>query len=123
MFWKKKKKPVDTPLDKAIKDKVEEILRAAERIKYATTNLIVTKGVAELYPEGPDKEKAIKNMGIFQKSLLGAIGTYDWLMIEYQELLRKEEERITTLNFSVRRVPPSHNIVEEAYKEFYRVND
>ena len=118
MFWKKKKKPVDTPLDKAIRDKAVEILRAAERIKYATTNLIVAKGVAELYPEGPDKEKAIKDMGIFQISLLGAIGTYDRLVIEYQELLRKEEERITTLNFLVRRVP-SHNIVEEAYKEFY----
>ena len=120
MFWKKKKKPVDTPLDKAIKDKAEKILHARERIKDATINLIVTKGVAELYPEGPDKEEAVKDIGIFQISLLGAIGTYDRLMIEYHELLRKEEERITTLAFSFRR-PPSHKIVEEAYREFYRV--
>ena len=118
MFWKKKKEPVDTPLDKAIRDKAVEILQAAERIKHATTNLIVTKGVAELYPEGPDKEKAIKDMNIFQNSFLGSIGTYDRLVIEYQKLLQKEEERITTLNFSVRRVP-SHRIVEEAYREFY----
>lgn len=81
--------------------------------------IIVANSVINFYPEGADKNAAIKNAEAKKHLLLIAIGHYDDLMRTYNELLHKEEKREVTANW-INNFGTSHQIVEIAYRNFWK---
>lgn len=63
----KKKKIIDTPIDRELKQKDDELFFAQVDLERVVANIIVANGVIELYPKGADKEKTkqTKNYIVF----------------------------------------------------------
>ena len=93
-----KKKVSDTVADRMIY-KAEEITQSAKnRLVGAVQQVIIKQGVINLYPEGPDQERAKEDLKKAKFSLLCAIGHYDGRLQEYKNALNKNEEwRETTI--------------------------
>lgn len=115
----KKNKPTCTSLDKLIAEKYHEVNDAKFRLMSAAENVIITNGVIDLYPEGADKARAIKDAENRKHSLLCAIGAYDGRMQEYNDLLKREGKRETTAEW-VNTFSTSHKMIEIVYRNFWK---
>lgn len=118
-MFKRKKKETKTFLDNRIITINNDRLEAYRRLTERTEDVIVAQGVVDLYPDGADKEKAIKDLASKKIKLLCAIGVYDSLRNEFYRALEEPFERIYTINFNTH-TKTSHEIIEEAYKNFYK---
>ena len=107
MFLKKHSQPEWTPAD-----------RQRERLLLdyfaAETNL-------DLYPDGPDKDRAIKDFEAAQHSLLCAIGTVDGLRNDMRSYIAAHEKDFeATARWAVPSVNiSSHTIIEKVYRDFF----
>lgn len=115
----KKNKPTCTPLDKLIAEKYHEVNNAKLRLMSAAENVIIANGVINLYPEGADKARAIKDTENRKHSLLCAIGAYDGQMQEYNDLLKREGAREKTAEWT-NTFGTSHKIIEIVYRNFWK---
>lgn len=114
-----KKKEIATSLDVKIKECNLQLYGAKQHLMACVEAIIVANSVINLYPEGADKNAAIKNAEAKKHLLLVAIGYYDGLMRTYNELLHKEEKREVTANW-INNFGTSHQIVEIAYRNFWK---
>lgn len=114
-----KNKPTCTPLDKLIVEKHYEVRDAKCRLMAAAEKVIIANGVIDLYPEGADKVRAIEDAEARKHSLLCAIGAYDGRMQEYNELLKREGARETTVGW-FNEFSTSHEIIETVYRNFWK---
>lgn len=114
-----KSKPNCTPLDRMIAEKFYEVRDAEFRLKSAAENVIVANGVIDLYPMGADKAQAIEDAEAHKHFLLCAIGSYDELMQEYRDLLKREGARETTAEW-INAFRASHEVIEVAYRNFWK---
>lgn len=119
MFGKKNQDP-KTALDLAIENKLEEVYEANSRLRGRVNKVIIKQNVIDLYPEGPDKEKAITDCNEAKYSMLCAIGAYDDLLNQYKNLCKKEGERNITINWTSDTLSTSHEIVENTFRNFWR---
>ena len=121
MLFNKAKRPInqDTTLDQKIKVLNSERLAAAYAIRERAQKVIICNGAIDLYYDGADKEKAIKDAESAKYSLLCAIGNYDDLRRQYNEALCQEGERNTTAYWH-KATKTSHEWVEMAYEEFWK---
>lgn len=114
-MFKKKKKDLNTPADLQLKILWERHLDVSNNINTSIRNIIVKKGVIEIYPNGADKDKAIKDCEFEQRHLLALIGEYDDLRNQIDNLIKKtREERNTTISW--RTPKTSHERIEQIYK-------
>ena len=79
MFLKKHSQPEWTPADRQRERLLLDYFAAETNLEEKAKAVIVRKGVIDLYPDGPDKDRAIKDFEAAQHSLLCAIGTVDGL--------------------------------------------
>ena len=79
MFLKKHSQPEWTPADRQRERLLLDYFAAETNLEERAKAAIVRKGVIDLYPDGPDKDRAIKDFEAAQHSLLCAIGTVDGL--------------------------------------------
>ena len=79
MFLKKHSQPEWTPADRQRERLLLDYFAAETNLEEKAKVAIVRKGVIDLYPDGPDKDRAIKDFEAAQHSLLCAIGTVDGL--------------------------------------------
>lgn len=115
-----KKKISDTATDRMINEAEELVQNAKNRLMDAVQQVIVKQGVIDLYPEGPDQERAKEDLKKAKFSLLCAIGHYDGRLQEYKNALNKNEEhRETTIGKRCQFVS-SHEVIEIAYLGFLR---
>ena len=121
MLFNKSKRPInqDTTLDKKIKELHDERLTTAYSIRERAKKVIICNGAIDLYPEGADKEKAVRDAEAAKYSLLCAIGHYDDLRRQYLEALAENGERNTTAYWT-KECKTSHEWVEMAYEEFWK---
>jgi hypothetical protein len=104
-------------------DRMEELVNtlydAKARLEGKVNDVITKKNVIDLYPDGPDKNRAIKDFQEAQKSLLCAIGNYDGRMRDVKEFYTENYDK-GTLNW---RNPDtygkSHAIVEGVYRNYW----
>lgn len=121
MFGKKNPANIKTGTDLAINSKIEELGEANERLTARARTAIIRQGAASLYPDGADKEKALDDLEKAKYSLLCAIGTYDGLYRDLKELLKKPaSERNTSIGYSINHFSTSHEIIENAYRNFWK---
>ena len=115
----KKEKVIETYEDKKSKELNLEVGKAGRVLRERVSKVIICKGVIELYPEGPDKEKAIKDLEQAKYSLLYAIGRYDSALNEYKNyLVATQDKRVTTVYYDAHSWSTSHQIIESEYKYF-----
>lgn len=118
-MFKKKNKEVSTRQDIFVKNYQERRCEALIELRERTEKVIIRSGVVNLYPEGADKDKAIKDLEQAKTLLLCAIGRYDSTGRDLNEALESQEPRITTLHYG-KAWKTSHEVIEEVYKEFYK---
>lgn len=115
----KKEKIIATYEDKKAKDLNLAVGEAGRALRERVEKVIVCKDVIELYPEGPDKNKAIKDLEQAKYSLLCAIGHYDSALSEYKNyLIATQDKRVTTVYYNAHSWSTSHQIIENQYKHF-----
>ena len=116
MFGKRKNTtPISTWLDKKIIKLNEEWFEAWRRIEQYAEKIAICNTAITLYPEGADKQKAIKEAEVAKQGLLCAIGYYDGITREYNETLKCDEQRITTIDYKPH-IKTSHEIIEDYCK-------
>lgn len=115
-----KKKVSDTVADRMIYEAEEITQSAKNRLVGAVQQVIIKQGVIDLYPEGPDQERAKEDLKKAKFSLLCAIGHYDGRLQEYKNALNKNEEwRETTIGKRCQFIP-SHEVIEIVYSNFWK---
>jgi hypothetical protein len=119
MFGKKKNEPVETSMDLRIKNLRSERYEIWQDLEEAVRLVIIRNGVIEIYPEGADKERAIKDAKSAKEELLYEIGRFDSINNEFKIALNSTEERVTTKDWA-KNVITSHEIVEDVYKKFFK---
>lgn len=105
-----KKKDQRTFLDRQIIDKQNELMPIRTTMEQRVKNILVKEKAVSLYPNGPDRNKAIDDLETAKQKLLCSIGSYDCRLMEYSELLKKTSEKDTMFGS----LPPctSHECIE-----------
>ena len=117
MFSKKKDSHIN--IYKAHADELFYDLRVErDRLMTKTREVITRKAVIDLYPDGPDRNAAIKECEAAKHSLLCAIGAYDTSCMEYNDYIKQNAERLN----STRRLwtTTSHDIIAIAYENYFK---
>ena len=91
MFLKKHSQPEWTPAYRQRERLLLDYFAAETNLEEKAKAAIVRKGVIDLYPDGPDKDRAIKDFEAAQHSLLCAIGTVDGLRNDMRSAVQLKE--------------------------------
>ena len=114
-MFKKKKKNLNTSADLQLRILWEQCLDVSNNLNKTVRTIIIKKEVIEIYPNGADKDKAIKDYEFEQRHLLALIGEYDDLRNQIDNLIKKtKEERYTTIDWHTPKT--SHERIEQIYK-------
>ena len=121
MFLKKHSQPEWTPADREREQLLLDCFDSQENLRELVKAAIVRKGVIDLYPDGPDKDRAIKDFEAAQHSLLCAIGTVDGLRNEMRSYITAHEKDFkATKHWEVPSIDVySHTIIEKVYRDFF----
>lgn len=117
-----KKKDIHINIYEAHADERLYGLRAErDRLAAKTREVITRKAVIDLYPDGSDRNAAIKECEAAKHSLLCAIGAYDTSRMEYNDYIKQNAERFN----SPRRLwtTTSHDIIAIAYENYFKNRD
>lgn len=95
----KKKKPFN-PYESRADDLIYEVWEERDRLYEKTRQVITRVGVINLYPDCPDRKKAVSDAEEAKHALIVAIGAYDTARMEYAEtcisgLTLKQQKSIT----------------------------
>ena len=113
----KKKKPFNS-YENRVDDLIHEIWEARDRLSAKATQVITRLGVIDLYPDCPDREKAVSDAEEAKHALIAAIGAYDTACMEYNNYIKKYAEMFDSSKREW--TTTSHEIVEWAYKYYYK---
>ena len=106
--------------DRAYNDLLDAWRQAKEWLYSTVKRCAIKKEVIDLYPEGPDKEAAIKAFHSAQRALLCAIGSYDARLQELKNEYYTYHEKFTESFGSPEMILTSHEVIEYAYREYRR---
>lgn len=115
------KKKIYNLYDEAYKSLWHTVQEAHSRLRETVYKVIIRKGVIDLYPAGPDRDKAIKDCEEAKHSLLCAIGYYDGRMQELTEYFSSHYNNLDECHsWHPTQMSTSHEIVEHAYEQTIR---
>ena len=114
MFGKKKETVQDTALDRRVREIFKVIHESRDALESKVVDVIRKNGVVALYPEGPDKAKAIIDAEQAKHYMINAIAQYDEAVHELNRILTLEGERKATTEWN-NHFCTSHEIVENVY--------
>lgn len=80
-MFKKKKKNADTPADFQLKKLYYPFIDFRDEFYSTIRKVVVKEEVIKIYPDGADKDQAIKDYHFEQQHLLALIGKYDALAV------------------------------------------
>lgn len=117
MFFKKKDSYVNI-YESHADERFYNLRAECDRLMAKTREVITRKAVIDLYPDGPDRNAAIKECEAAKHSLLCAIGAYDTSRMEYNDYIKQNAERLN----SPRRpwTTTSHDIIAIAYEKYFK---
>ena len=114
-MFKKKKKNADTSADLQLKELYYPFTDLRDEFRATIKKIIRKKEIIAFYPNGADKDKAIKDYRFEQQHLLALIGKYDYLREEINNFLdNNKETRRTTVGYG-RITQSSHDKIEIIY--------
>lgn len=114
-MFKKKKKNADTPADLQLKELYYPFIDLRDEFYSTIRKVIVKEEVIKIYPDGADKDAAIKDYHFEQQYLLVLIGKYDDLRNQISNFIKNnKEERHTTAYWEIPQT--SHETIETIYK-------
>jgi hypothetical protein len=119
MFGKRKNKVTSTLQDRKIKNLQADRYDAWKEVERRAEQVLIRNGAIEMYPEGADKEKAKKDAESAKRILISAVAVYDDLCNQYKKAFEEPFERVTTKDYKCI-CKPSHEIIEDCYKNFYK---
>lgn len=115
MFKKKKDKDLDTPADLRLKELYVLLSVLEDEFSSIIKKIIRKKEIIAFYPNGVDKDKAIKAYHFAQQYLLILVRKYDYLKDEINNFLDNNKEvRRTTAGYG-RITQSSHDKIEIIY--------
>ena len=117
-MFSKKEKIQDNFYDRKRKDFQIQFFEDRRNLRECTKKVFVKKEVINLYPEGPDKEKAKLDLDKAQYSLLCTIGAYDNTLNEYKNFCLENKEKFqSTIDWTMPLFETtSHNVIESTYE-------
>lgn len=120
MFFRKYHQPVETAADKTRARLRHQLFTAQNHLKECVELVIVRQGVIDLYPDGPDKEKAKSDLDKAKRSLLCAIGTADGIRSDLLRYIKEHSsEFVVTAGWNdMNDYNTSHKVIERAWKNF-----
>lgn len=97
---------------------LQNVWAERDRLMDKTREVITRKAVIDLYPDGADRNAAIKECEEAKHSLLCAIGAYDTARMEYNNYISKNAERLD----GPRRpwTMTSHDFIAVAYEKYFK---
>lgn len=113
-MFKKKNRDMETSADITLRAINNQVVEAYDRLKETVKRNVVKKEVIDIYPDGEDKEKAIKEYNFEQKCLLKDIAYYDDMRNKFNTFLNNKFERKVTAHWKPWKT--SHEVVECVYK-------
>ena len=113
----KKKKPFNA-YENRVDDLIHEVWETRDRLYEKTRQAITRVGVINLYPDGADRRKAVSDAEEAKRTLIVAIGEYDTARMEYNNYIKKYAEKFDSPKEEW--TTTSHEIVEWAYKYYYK---
>lgn len=119
MFMKKKKMAQPTYYDNQLKRLIEDWMAARDHLISSVECCITRKGVIDLYPDGADKKRAQADLETAQRILLNRIGAYDSLRAQISQF---PIDKCETVHYNANELAKSHEIVEIAYRNYFRKN-
>jgi hypothetical protein len=122
MLKKKKNCDIETLADKTIIDLYAKMTEVIGDLMESVEDVIIKTGAVNLYPNGTDKERAVKQAKVAKMSMLVTIGIYDDLRNQYGKalLIPREERNKTNTKIYSSNFAPSYRLVEIAYRNFYK---
>ena len=116
MFFKKKDSHVNI-YESAAHERFSDLCTKRDKLTGWVCEVITRKAVIDLYPNGPDRNTAIKECEEAKRSLLCAIRAYDTSRMEYNDYVAKNVERFDTPHrpWTV----TSHDFITFAYREYF----
>lgn len=116
MFKKKKDKDLDTPADLRLKELYALLSVLEDEFSSTIKKIIRKKEIIAFYPNGTDKDEAIRAYHFEQQYLLILVGKYDYLKDEINNFLDNNKEvRRTTAEYG-RITQSSHDKIEIIYE-------
>lgn len=109
-MFNKKKKAKEKPRNTFLDNKLHELTTIDNRLCKQVRKIVEKQAVIDIYPPGPDQDKAIKDLESAKYHLLYLIGEYDITRKEYYDLKKKHPE------CEVTDFPTSHDAIEIDYK-------
>lgn len=113
----KKEKPFN-PYENRVDDLIYVVWEARDCLTAKAKQVITRLGVINLYPDGADRKKAVSDAEEAKQVLLVAIGAYDTARMEYNNYIKKYAEKFDSPKREW--TPTSHEIIECAYKYYYK---
>lgn len=111
-----KKKIGYNPYDEAYGEMWDTVYKAHKSLTETTNKIIDRKGVIDLYPEGDDKKRAIKDYEDTKQFLVEAVNHYDSKVKELVEYFANHSEEMKKCReWSPSCWATSHEVVEWAY--------
>lgn len=86
MFGKKKTADAWSSEDIRMKELLENMCEHKCSMRTYCREIIVRKGSAEMLPDGPDKNKELREIEEFQKRIRNLIAAYDEDLIKYRQI-------------------------------------
>ena len=108
--------------DVHMKELYDTIHEARDRLIAKTQAVITKKAVIDLYPEGADKQAAIKTLDDAKFSLLCAIGYYDGRLNEACQYYTNNYNNFSQYWATPNCYAKSHDIIEIAYRDYFKKN-
>lgn len=116
-----RKKKTFNPWDERYKDMWNTMQEYKTRLYDKAQQVIVASGVVSLYPNGPDQGAAIREREVQKASLLNYIGHYDTELMELKNYYKNTYDSLDECQtWNPDRFSTSHQIIEIAYRNFYK---
>lgn len=86
MFGKKKAMDVWSGEDHHMKELLDSLCEHKRLMQVYCRKIIICKGCAEMLPDGPDRNKELHEIEVYQKRILNLIATYDDDLRQYNQI-------------------------------------
>lgn len=122
MFGKRKKeKNVNKYYDEKFEEYLNQLEDAAWNLQKVVEEVLVKKDAVEVYPEGPDKEKAKQDLEKAKYSLICHVGAVDARQQEAIDYYTTHFDKLKEFNYKhPNKYFTSHEIIENTIKNYYR---
>lgn len=97
---------------------MNEIREIRDNLYNAACAVVIKLGVIDLYPNGPDREKAIRDLELAKSNLLVCIGSYDTTRANIINAWQNTRVGANPETYIV----DSHKVIEFAYTHMMKFN-